>query len=76
MKLDDDVRVKIAISLPFLQLYTIMKICVLNTMFMGLDVETINQCEMFGLAGGVSYMFENDEGKRYIKRISDMSYVK
>ena len=48
---------------------------VFNTMFLGLDVETINTCEMFGLAGGISYMFENNEGKRFIKRISDMSYI-
>ena len=48
---------------------------VFNTMFLGLDVETIYACEMFGLAGGVSYMFENSEGKRFIKRISDMSYI-
>jgi len=48
---------------------------VFNTMFLGLDVETINNCEMFGLAGGVSYMFVNNEGKRFIKRISDMSYI-
>ena len=48
---------------------------VFNTMFLGLDVETINACEMFGLAGGVSYMFENNEGKRFIKHISDMSYI-
>lgn len=48
---------------------------VFNAMFMGLEVESINDVEMFGLPGGVSYMFENDEGKRYIKRISDMSYV-
>ena len=31
---------------------------------------------MLGLSGGVSYMFENNEGKRVIKRISDMSYIK
>lgn len=49
---------------------------VFNTMFLGLDVEAINQAEMFGLAGGVSFMFVNDEGKRFIKKISDMSYVK
>lgn len=49
---------------------------VFNTMFLDLDVEVINKCEMFGLAGGVSYMFENEEGKRYVKRISDMSYIK
>lgn len=48
---------------------------VFNTMFLGLDIETINVCEMFGLAGGVSYMFENDEGKRFIKKMSDMSYI-
>lgn len=48
---------------------------VFNAMFSGLDVESLNQCEMFGLAGGVSYMFENTEGKRFIKRISDMSYI-
>ena len=48
---------------------------VFNTMFLGLDVETINASEIFGLAGGVSYMIENDEGKRFIKRISDRSYM-
>lgn len=48
---------------------------VFNTMFLGLSVETLNTCEIFGLAGGVSFMFENNEGKRLIKRISDTSYV-
>ncbi len=48
---------------------------VFNTMFLGLEVEAINTCELFGLAGGVSYMFVNDEGKRFVKRISDMSYL-
>ena len=48
---------------------------VFNTMFLGLNVESINGCEIFGLAGGVSHMFEADNGKRFIKRISDMSYI-
>ncbi len=48
---------------------------VFNTMFMGLDVESMNDFEAFGLSGGVSCMFINDEGKRYIKRVSDMSYI-
>ncbi len=48
---------------------------VFNAMFLGLDVEAINTCELFGLAGGVSYMFVNDEGKRFVKRMSDMSYL-
>ena len=49
---------------------------VFYTMFLGLSVETINTGEIFGLAGGVSHMFENEKGKRFIKRISDMSYIK
>ena len=49
---------------------------IFNTMFLGLSVETINTSEIFGLAGGVSYMFENNEGKRIMKRMSDMSYIK
>ena len=48
---------------------------VFNVMFLEMDVEAINTCELFGLAGGVSYMFVNDEGKRFVKRISDMSYL-
>lgn len=48
---------------------------VFNTMFLGLSIETMNTSEMFGLVGGVSYMFENKERKRFIKRMSDMSYV-
>ena len=35
-----------------------------NTMFLGMDVETLNQFELFGMAGGVSFMFQNDEGAR------------
>ena len=49
---------------------------VFYTMFLGLSVEKINAGKIFGLAGGVSHMFENEEGKRFVKRISDMSYIK
>lgn len=49
---------------------------VFNAMFLGLEVESMNQAEIFGLAGGVSFMFENNEGKRFIKKISDMSYIR
>ncbi|MBQ8547320.1 MAG: histidine phosphatase family protein [Lachnospiraceae bacterium] len=48
---------------------------VFNAMFLGLDVESMNTCEMFGLSGGVSYMFVNDAGQRFVKRISVMSYL-
>ena len=46
-----------------------------NAMFLGLDAEALNHCEVFGLAGGVSQMIVRDDGKRIIKRISDMSFA-
>ena len=49
---------------------------VFNSMFLGLEVESLNTCEMFGFAGGVSQMMVRDDGKRMIKRISDMSFVR
>ena len=48
---------------------------VFNSMFLGLGVETLNSCEVFGLAGGVSQMIVRDDGKRIIRRISDMSFM-
>lgn len=48
---------------------------VFNAMFLKLGVEFLNQGELFGFAGGVSFLFENDEGKRFIKRLSDLSFL-
>jgi len=48
---------------------------VFHAMFLGLDVESLNSAEIFGAAGGVSFMLVNKERKRVIKRISDMSYI-
>lgn len=48
---------------------------VFNIMFLGLNIETINTSEIFGLSGGVSHLFVNNDGKRFIKRVSDMSYI-
>ena len=48
---------------------------VFNIMFLGLGVEALNSCEMHGAVGGVSYMFESDDGKRIIKKMGDMSYI-
>ena len=39
---------------------------VFYTMFLGLSVETINTGEIFGLAGGVSHMFENEDRKSVV----------
>lgn len=49
---------------------------VFNMMWIGLDVEIINKCELFGGAGGVTFISENEDGKRFIRRMSDMSYIK
>lgn len=49
---------------------------VFNAMFMGLEVEALNCFEAFGLSGGVSWMLCTDTGKRYIKRLSDLSYMR
>ena len=46
-----------------------------NAMFLGLQVESMNTCQLSGLAGGVSRMFVDDNGKRFIKRLSDLSFV-
>ena len=48
---------------------------VFYTMFMGLDVESLNHAELFGMAGGVSLLTVNEDGKRIIKKMSDLSYL-
>lgn len=48
---------------------------VFNTMFLGLNIEAMNTSEIYGRSGGVSHMLENNDGKRVVKRISDMSYL-
>lgn len=49
---------------------------VFNAMWLGMNAEMLNKCDLFGMAGGVSFMQVNAEGKHIIKRLSDMSYVK
>ncbi|EOU1682436.1 histidine phosphatase family protein [Clostridium perfringens] len=48
---------------------------VFNSMWLGMEVEMLNKSELFGLAGGVTFMEETASGKRVMKRMSDMSYV-
>ncbi len=47
---------------------------VINTMFLGLDVEALNKGELFGMVAGVSIMHITDDGRHTIRRLSDMSY--
>ncbi len=44
-------------------------------MFLGMDVEMLNQFELFCMAGGVSFMLQNDEYKRFINKMGDLSYM-
>jgi len=48
---------------------------VFNAMWLGLDVESLNQFELFGLAGGVSFLQKTDQGKRMIRRLGDLSFI-
>ncbi len=49
---------------------------IFNAMWLGLDIEMLNKCDLFGMAGGVSFLNENQDGKRIIRGLSDMSYLK
>lgn len=48
---------------------------VFYAMWIGMDVEMLNRSELWGLSGGVSFLYENAEGKHFINRLSDMSYI-
>lgn len=48
---------------------------VFNTMWLGLPAESLHDFELFGFAGGVSHLLQDNDGKRFIKRMSDMSYI-
>lgn len=48
---------------------------VFNAMWLGLDVQALNRFELFGLSGGVSILREDPDGKRFIRKLSDLSYM-
>lgn len=48
---------------------------VFNALWLGMEIEDLNQCNLNGLAGGVSFFYLKDNGKRIIRRLSDMSFV-
>ena len=47
-----------------------------NAMFLGLPVESFHRADIHGPAGGVSHMIVFDDGKRRIRHINDMSYIR
>lgn len=44
-------------------------------MWLGLDIEMLNKCSLFGKAGGVSFLQEHANKNRSIARLNDLSYV-
>ena len=56
---------------------------IFNAMFLGLPVEAMNGLDLYGMAGGVSFLHVAQDradpgtakGKRVIRRLSDMSFV-
>lgn len=49
---------------------------IFNAIWLGLQPEDLNRCNLCGSAGGVSFFNEDSDGKRIIKRLSDMSFIK
>lgn len=56
---------------------------IFNVMFLGLPVEAMNGIDLYGMAGGVSFLHVAEDradpgtakGKRVIRRLSDMSFA-
>ena len=56
---------------------------IFNVMWLGLPVEAMNSLDLYGMAGGVSFLHVAEDradpgtakGKRVIRRLSDMSFV-
>lgn len=49
---------------------------IFNIMWLGLPPESLNSIDLFGKAGGVSFLQATDDGKHKISRLSDLSYMK
>jgi len=49
---------------------------IFHAMWLGLDVEMLNKCDLAGNAGGVSFMRKDEDGKRIISRFNDLSYIR
>ena len=45
-----------------------------HAMWLGLEVEALDRCELSGQAGGVSFLYETQDGKHGIRCMSDLSF--
>jgi len=49
---------------------------ILYALWLGIDIEMLNKCNLSGKTGGVSVLKEDYDGNHIIARLNDMSYVK
>ncbi len=49
---------------------------ILYALWLGMDIEMLNKCNLSGKTGGVSVLQEDNDGNRIIARLNDMSYMK
>ena len=49
---------------------------ILYALWLGMDIEMLNKCNLSGKTGGVSVLQEDDDGNRIIARLNDMSYMR
>lgn len=47
---------------------------IFHVMWLSLNVEALNKMDLYGVSGGVSFLYQTTQGKRIIKRLSDTSY--
>lgn len=47
---------------------------IFNGIWLGLKVESLNKCGFWGKPGGVSFLNEENNGKHFIHKMSDLSY--
>ena len=49
---------------------------ILYALWLGMDIEMLNKCNLSGRTGGVSVLQEDSDGNRIIARLNDMEYMK
>ncbi len=49
---------------------------ILYALWLGIDIEMLNKCNLSGKTGGVSVLKKDNDGNHIIERLNDMSYVK
>ncbi|NBG87839.1 histidine phosphatase family protein [Isachenkonia alkalipeptolytica] len=49
---------------------------IFHAIWLGLNMDQLNFCNLHGAAGGVSKMHQDNQGRHVLSRLSDMSYIK